>query len=560
MEAFEKYVDDVLAGRITTNEYVKKAVKRHVNDLANAAKRGLYFDRNEAIWVCKLFPSLFTHFEGELAGQPFHLTPWQTFIVASIFGWKRQATGFRRFRRVYIEVARRNGKSTLLAAIALLMLFADGEPSAQVYAAATKRDQAKIVWGDARKMVRANSELRKCIKAYRDQLVCKETDSVFIPLGADSKTLDGLNIHAAIVDELHAHPTPEVWQLLDTSTGSRQQPLICAITTAGFNNNGICADIRGMVIEILNATRHNDQWFGFVAGLDEGDRFDDESVWEKANPNLPYISTLLDDLREKCERASYSVAGMNNFLVKCMSRWTSQSTRWIPLEAWDKCLAETEFTYDQMKTRPAFAGLDVAEKLDLTAICLCLPPISDGERYRYLWRFFMPEDTVERYVKEGDHRWKEWEASGELTVTGGARTDYSKLRETIKRWAVDFDLRMCAFDPHKATSLVSELTDEGIEMVEINQRTQMTEGSNEFYAQIVTDGMEHNCGQRSLMRWQVDNVALKTDEDGRRCQPTRPQKGANKRKVDGVVAAVMACGAAIRSPLNTETSWEVFVL
>ena len=210
MESFEKYVIDVLDGSTVTNEHVKKAVWRHVSDLIHGDERGLYFDKKEAIWVCNAFPALFKHTSGPLAGQPFHLMPWQAFIVACVFGWKRKDTSLRRFRRVYIEVARRNGKSTLLAAIALFMLLMDGESAAQIYSAATKRDQAKIVWGEARRMVRANSELSEHVETYRESLAVLQTDSTFQPLSSDSKSLDRLNIHGAVVDELHAHPNTEV--------------------------------------------------------------------------------------------------------------------------------------------------------------------------------------------------------------------------------------------------------------------------------------------------------------------------------------------------------------
>jgi len=241
---------------------------------------------------------------------------------------------------------------------------------------------------------------------------------------------------------------------------------------------------------------------------------------------------------------------MNNFLVKCMSRWTSQATRWLKLEDWDKCKAATPFTYEQMKSRPAFVGLDLAEKLDLTAACLCFPPVEDDEPYRYLWRFFLPSDTVDRFIAEGDYRWKEWVNSGELTVTLGGSTDYEEVRKAILNWQEDFDLQACAYDPHMATPLRNQLDDAGIVMVEINQRIGgMNEGTKEFEAQIVTQSMEHNCGLRSLMRWQVDNVALYMDNDGR-CRPVRPQKHVNKRKIDGVVAAVMACTAALRIPVQ----------
>jgi len=550
MEVFEEYVDDVQNGHVTTNELVKKTVQRHVDDLVNGHKRGLYFDRNEAKWVCDTFPKLFKHSAGELAGQPFHLTPWQAFIVSCAFGWKHKATGFRRFRRIYIEVARRNGKSTLLAAIALFMLFLDGEPAAQIYSAATKRDQAKIVWGEAKKMVRANRELSKHIETYRDSIVYPGTDSIFVPLASDSKSLDGLNIHGAVVDELHAHDTREVWDVLDTATGSRQQPMIWAITTAGFNQNGICYEIRQMVIDILNGTNDNDSWFGFIAGLDPDDLYSDQSKWEKANPNLPYISTLPPDLQEKAKRAATSAGEMNNFLVKHMCRWTTSAQSWLRIGDWDKCKAQKTFTYEEMKGRPAFVGLDLSEKLDLTAVSICFPPVEDGEHWRYLWRFFLPRDTVERYVADGETYWRDWENSKQLTVTPGGITDENEIRRVILQIKEDFDLRMVGHDPRKATRLVGELLDHGIEMVEINQHfSGMSEATKTFEAQLRTGLLEHN--GESLMRWQATNVALQMDYDGN-MRPIRPQKNSNKRKVDGVVAAVLACAVAIRMPIASE--------
>jgi len=562
MELFEQYIDDVVNNRIVTSKYVRMAVQRHLDDLKNADARDLYFDRAQAIFVCNAFPTLFKHSAGELAGQPFHLMDWQAFIVACVFGWKRKATGLRRFRRVYIEVARRNGKSTLLAAIALFMLILDGEPAAQIYSAATKRDQAKIVWGEARRMVRANSELSRHIETFRESLAF-QIDSTFQPLSSDSKSLDGLNIHGAVVDELHAHPTREVWDVLDTATGSRQQPLIWIITTAGFDQSGICFELRKLVTDLLTAAADphatgavpNDSWFGFVACIDDGDSYADESVWEKANPNLRHIATLLPDLREKALRASQSAGALNNFLIKHMCRWTSQEKSWLKVSDWDKCKAP--FTYDEMRGRPCFAALDLAEKLDLTAASLCFPPEREGERYRYMWKFFLPEDTIEKYTQQGDMRWQHWLKNGELTATTGGTTDQNAVREQIKQWAADFDLRVCGFDPWHATRLADELRDDGIEMIEIRQNYNgMSEGAKTFEAQVVTGQMQHDAGQ--LLRWQADNVAIISDNDGN-MRPMRPQKNSNKRKVDGIIAAVMACGISVRMPIDTAAEFTGFV-
>ena len=541
----EQYVAGVLDGSIVVSKYVRLAVERYVNDLATAGERGLWFDRAEAEWVCSCF-ELFRHSIGPLAGQPFILSPWQAFCTWNVFGWKRTSDNTRRFRRVYVEVGRKNGKSTWLSAVALFMLLLDGEPAAQVYAAATKRDQAKIVWGEARKMVKASPDLLTAIKIYRDSITVPETESTFIPLSSDSKGLDGLNISAAIIDELHAHPNADVWELIDTGTASRSQPLVWIITTAGFNQGGICYELRSLCIDILLGVVDNDQWFSFIACIAEDDNYADEACWIKANPNLYIIPTILPDLREKASRASRSAGAMNNFLVKCLCRWTSQGKRWLKTEDWDKCKAE--FTYDDMLGRPVFGGIDLAEKLDLTAACLCFPPINVGERWRYIWRFYLPSDTVDKYKQDGDLRWEQWVKMGLLTATDGARTDQEVVRADVKKWKADFDLRTVAFDPWNMTRLAGELIDDGIEMVETRQRYEhLTEGTKEFEAQVVSTALEQNGNQ--IMRWMIDNVCLLSDNEGN-CRPIRPQRNSNAKKVDGVLAAVMAVSQAVRNPIT----------
>jgi phage terminase large subunit-like protein len=555
----EQYIEDVLAGKSITNRWVRLAVERHVDDLKNADAKAIWFNRDAGIWACDCFPKLFRHFKGALAGQPFELMPWQAFIVYSLFGWMKTGTALRRFRRAYIEVARKNGKTTLLAGIAIIMFLLDGEAGARVYSAATKRDQAKEVWDCAQKMIRTSPALRGRVTICHNSLADPAFGSTFIPLSADANTLDGLDISAAVVDELHAHPTSAVWDVLDTATGAREQPLICAITTAGFSQVGVCFELHNMIIELLNRNVENDSWFGFLAGLDDDDAFSDESVWEKANPNIRFIPTLLADLREKSIRASRSASQMNNFLVKCMCRWTSQGKRWLQVEHWDKCKAREPFDSEAMKARPAFGGIDYAEKLDLTAICLCFPPYGDDKKWRYLWRFYLPEDTVQQHTDNGDHRWQQWVASGELIATSGAVTDQQVVREDLMNWAEQFDLRQVGFDPWHMRTFASRLLEDSLEMVEVPPFPKdLAEATKEFEAQVVTQGLQHYSG--SLMRWQIDNVTLKSDNRGN-VTPQRNKRDANTKKIDGVMAAVTALSLAIRHPIeDSETSYAVFSL
>jgi len=311
-----------------------------------------------------------------------------------------------------------------------------------------------------------------------------------------------------------------------------------------------------MVIDILNKTVDNDAWFGFVAGLDDKDIYSDESVWEKANPNLPYIETLIPDLREKALRASRSAGEMNNFLVKHMCRWSTHAQSWLKLTDWDKCKAQTPFTYDDMRGRSCFAAFDLAESLDLSAACLCFPPERDGDPYRYMWKFYLPEDTVERYTQEGDFKWRQWVTSGELTATSGPIADGRAIREELNRWATDFDLRICGHDKWHARQLAGQLIDDGIQLVEVPQTfAGISEGAKALEAQIITQQLEHNGG--AFLRWQIENAVVISDNHAN-IKIVKPSRNS-KRKIDGILAAVMACGIAVRTPIDTAPTFDGFV-
>src|SRR5512139_1249755 len=292
----EQYIDDVVAGRVVACHWVQAACQRHVDDLKHGAERGLHFDREAAEHVLKFF-TILKHSKGEWAGRPLVLEPWQQFLIWTLFGWKR-ADGTRRFRTAYIEVARKNGKSTIGAGVGLYLLAADGEPGAEIYSAATKRDQARITHLEAVRMVKASPMLRKRIRTFRDNLNIEGTASKFEPLGADADTLDGLNIHGAIIDEIHAHKTREVWDKLDTGTGARRQPLMFGITTAGYDRQSLCWTLNEYSKKVLDGVIEDDTFFALIYTLDDGDDWQDETTWIKANPNLK-VSKKNDDLRRK---------------------------------------------------------------------------------------------------------------------------------------------------------------------------------------------------------------------------------------------------------------------
>ena len=325
-----QYARDVLEGRITAGRLVRLACERHLQDLETGWQRGLVWDPAAAQHVVDFY-SFLRHSKGEWAGQVFKLQPWQQFRLGSVFGWKKE-DGTRRFRVSYNEVARKNGKTTEAAGLALYMLDADNEPGSEVYTAATKRDQAMITWSEAARMVKRSKALSRRIQVYwgKGNMSIEETASKFECLGADEDTLDGLNVHCAIIDELHAHKTRAIWDVLETSTASRRQPLLWVTTTAGFDQSGICYELHNYSVEVLEGRIKDDSWFAYIATLDEGDDWQDEKVWIKANPNLG-VSVKLDDLRRLALKAKVTPTAVANFLTKCMNVWTQQTSRWLSL-------------------------------------------------------------------------------------------------------------------------------------------------------------------------------------------------------------------------------------
>ena len=356
------YIHGVLDGTIPAGRLIRLAVERHQRDLDEGPARGLRFDRAAAQHTIDFFGFL-KHSKGEWAGQTFELAPWQQFILWVLFGWKR-TDGLRRYRTAYIEVPRKQGKSTMAAGVGLYLLVADGEPGAEVYSAATKRDQAKIVHAEATRMVKASPSLSRMVKVFKDNLNIPETASKYEPLGADEDTLDGLNVHGAIIDELHAHKTRGVVDVLETATGARRQPLQVEITTAGSDQTSVCYEHHDYGAKILIGTVQDDTWFVFIATIDEGDDWRDATVWAKANPNFG-ISVKPDDLARKVEKAKRMPTAQNAFKRLHLDIWTQQVTRWIDLGLWDENAGEVD--EEKLAGGICHGGLDLASVSDLTA-------------------------------------------------------------------------------------------------------------------------------------------------------------------------------------------------
>jgi phage terminase large subunit-like protein len=549
----EQYARDAAEGRIVCSKWVRQAARRHLHDLANGARRGLRFDREAAEHAIQFFVFLH-HSKGEWAGQVFQLEPWQQFILWCLFGWLR-ADGTRRFRTAYVEVARKNGKSTLVAGVGLYLFFADGEPGAEVYCAATKKDQARIVFSEAVRMRTASPSLAKRIVKFRDNMNVPTTNSKFEPLGSDEDTLDGLNVHAAIVDELHAHKTRFVWDVLDTGTAARRQPLMFAITTAGFNRQSVCWKQHEYAEKVLDGILDDDTLFAFIAALDADDDWEDEKNWAKANPNLA-VSVKLDDLRRKAHKAKGDPSALNSFLRLHLNRWTETDSRWLLVDDWNACAHTTGDpraarleAESRLAGRRCFGGLDLSSKIDLTAFALIFPPDDDDPLWTVLPYFFMPADNVQRRVKEDRVDYDVWIRQGFIEETEGNVVDYDFVKVRIAALGDRFHVEEIAFDKWNATQLATQLGGLGFTMTEFGQGyASMSGPTNELKGYILGRKFAHL--GNPVLRWMASNLVVQQDAAGN----VKPNKEKAPEKIDGIVASIMALGRAIAAGDDDSTS------
>ena len=529
-----QYCLDVIYDRILTCEWVRKAVKRQLDDLEKP--KGFVFDETAANRVCKFIECL-THVKGNLAGQRIHLEPWQVFILTTVFGWKTQ-DGRRRFRRVYIEVPRGNGKSCLSSGVALYCLCADKEPGAEIYSFATTRDQAKIVFGDAKRMAEMNKDLRSAfgLEVLANALYLPNAGSTFQPRSAEGSTLDGLNTHLAVIDELHAHKTRAVYDVVETSLGKRLNSLMWVITTAGFDKTGICYEVRSMVTKVLSGAVSDETQFGIIYSIDKDDDWTTEEALEKANPNWN-ISVRPEVVGSLQRKAMAMSSAANNFLTKHLNVWVNADSAWMDMRRWDEC-ADHSLSLDEFEGQPCFIGLDLASKIDICAKVLVFPRVEDDEKTHYYVfpQFWLPRRAVENAKNS---QYSGWERQELLNVSEGEVTDFRSVKESIIEDCSRFDVQEVDFDPWQAAQLSKELEDEGVLMVEVRQTVlNMSDPMKSLQAAVYDRTLHHDGGP--VLTWMMSNVIAHTDAKDN----IYPRKEFPENKIDGVVALIMAINRA----------------
>jgi phage terminase large subunit-like protein len=464
-----------------------------------------------------------------------------------VFGWKR-TDGTRRFRIAYVEVSRKNGKSTLAAGLGLYLFAADREPGAEVFTAATKRDQARIVHGEAVRMVQASPGLQRFVQVFKDNLSMVRTASKYTPLGADADTMDGLNVHGAIIDELHAHKNRNLWDVLETATGSRRQPLISAITTAGFDKLSVCWQQHAYGEQILDGIVNDDSYFVFIASLDPEDDWTDPAVWIKANPNLG-VSVKIDSLQEQCAKAESLPAAQNAFRRLRLNQWTEQADRWIDLDIWDA--GAHPINLESLRGRRCFGGLDLSSTTDLSAFVLLFPPTDEDEWWRVVCRFWIPADNMRQRVQKDRVPYDQWVRQSLIQATDGNVIDYDFLRQSIREDAEQFQIVEIAFDRWNATQLITQLGSDGLTMIPFGQGfASMAAPTRELETLIIGRQLAH--GGNPVLRWMVSNVAIKQDPAGN----LKPDKSKSADRIDGVVALIMALGRASVTPPHVPSVYD----
>ena len=532
-----EYARGVVAGVVPACKFVFQACKRQLDDLQKPPA-GYRFSAEYADRVCR-FVELTPHIKGEKAskGELIRLEPWQIFILSTVFGWV-DAQGNRRFRRVYIEVPRGNGKSALSSPIGLYMLAFDGEAGAEVYSAATSKDQARIVFKTAQAMARKMPALKTKfgVEVTAHAIVQMKSSSTFQALSSDSHTLDGLNVHLAVVDELHAHKTPDVYEVLETGLGKRPQSLIWAITTAGFNKHGICYQTRDFTAKVLAGEITGEaavSSFGIIYTIDEGDDPYSELALRKANPNWG-VSVDPNMVMQTAAKARQIAQNRVNYLTKHLDVWVDANSALFDTEWWRKCedraLDEADFAADE-----CVMGLDLASKIDIAARVNTYRRLIAGKAHYYVFpRFYLPRVAIE---EDRHPMYRGWEMQGDIYATPGETTDFGIIEDEIKADGPGLNLQAVATDPWQAQQMIQSLKKDGMPAEEYRQTVANMSEATKTLDALMREGRIHHPGN-AVLNWMIGNVVGHYDAK----ENVYPRKEMPQNKIDGAIAVIMALG------------------
>ena len=491
------------------------------------------------------FINCLKHTKGQWRGVPFDLLPWQDKIIRDIFG-NVKANGYRQYNTAYVEIPKKNGKSELAAAVALLMTCGDGEWGAEVYGCASDRQQASIVFDVAVDMVDQSPALKKRIKPIMSvkRLVYEPTKSFYQVLSAEAYTKHGLNVHAVVFDELHAQPNRDLFDVMTKGSGdARLQPLFFLITTAGTDRNSICWEVHQKAVDILEGRKIDPTFYPVIYGIRDDDDWGDEENWHKANPSLGHTIDI-EKVRNAYISAKENPAEENLFRQLRLNQWVKQSTRWMPLHIWDACDFPIDIT--SLKGRECYAGLDLSSTTDITAFVLVFPPSATEEKYIVMPFFWIPEENLKLRVRRDHVPYDIWEQQGYIKTTEGNVVHYGFIEAFIEELGTKYNIKEIAFDRWGAVQMTQNLEGMGYAVVPFGQGYKdMSPPTKELMKLTLEGKLAH--GGHPVLRWMMDNIYIKTDPAGN----IKPDKEKSIERIDGAVALIMALDRSIRHSCNT---------
>ncbi|HHE2579623.1 TPA: terminase large subunit [Enterococcus faecium] len=498
-----------------------------------------HYDKSRADYAVA-FIELLKHTKGQWFGKPFKLMPWQEKIIRDLFGTIK-ANGYRQFNTAYVEIPKKNGKSELAAAVALLLTCGDGEERAEVYGCAADRAQASIVFDVAVDMIRQNPALSKRVKILTSQkrIIYQPTNSFYQVLSAEAYSKHGLNSSAVVFDELHAQPNRKLFDVMTKGAGdARTQPLFFLITTAGNDTNSICYEQHQKALDIIEGRKHDKTFYPLIYGIKQDDDWTDPEVWKKANPSLG-ITIAEEKVVAACDSAKQNPAEENSFRQLRLNQWVKQAVRWMPMDKWDACSFNAD--EESLRGRVCYGGLDLSSTTDLTSFVLVFPPEDDDDKFVILPYYWVPEDTLDLRVKRDHVNYDLWAKQGYIQTTEGNVVHYGFIEKFIEELGEKYNIREIAFDRWGAVQMVQNLEGMGFTVVPFGQGFKdMSPATKELMKLTLEQKLAH--GGHPVLRWNMDNIFVRTDPAGN----IKADKEKSTEKIDGAIATIMALDRAIR--------------
>lgn len=506
-----------------------------------------HYDKAAADYAVRFIECL-AHTKGTWAGKPFELIDWQERIIRDLFGVIKP-NGYRQFNTAYIEIPKKNGKSELAAAVALLLTCGDGEERAEVYGCAADRQQAAIVFDVAADMVRMCPALNKRVKILTSQkrIVYVPTNSFYQVLSAEAYSKHGFNIHGVVFDELHTQPNRKLFDVMTKGSGdARMQPLYFLITTAGTDTNSICYEQHQKAQDILEGRKIDKTFYPVIYGAPDDADWTSPEVWKNSNPSLGETIGM-DKVEAACESAKQNPGEENAFRQLRLNQWVKQTVRWMPMHKWDAC--KVDFDESLLEGRVCYGGLDLSSTTDITAFVLVFPPTDEDDHYYILPYFWLPEETLDLRVRRDHVPYDLWQRQGFLMTTEGNVVHYGFIENFIDELGTRFNIREISFDRWGAVQMSQNLEGLGFTLVQFGQGYRdMSPPTKELMKLTLEQKIAHN--GHPVLRWNMDNIFIKRDPAGN----IKPDKEKSTEKIDGTVATIMALDRAIRCGNETGDS------